>query len=143
MGQQARWLAFMEQFHFDVVHRAGSRHGNADGLSRRPAGDDYEIRGVVADREDSMVAQPMPPAEEESESNSAEGDVNPVGNGGSDSAGESLADLQLRDPDIGPVLRWRLQQTEAPNIDELLPESATVKELWSQWHRLVVCEGVL
>ena len=40
-----------------------------------------------------MVAQPMPPGEEESESNSAEADVNSVGNEGSDSVGESLADL--------------------------------------------------
>jgi len=62
MGQQARWLAFMEQFLFDVVHRAATRHGNTDGLSRRPAGDNYEIRGVAADKEESMVDQPMPPA---------------------------------------------------------------------------------
>ena len=39
MGQQARWLDFTEQFQFDVVHRAGSRHGNADGLSIRPTSD--------------------------------------------------------------------------------------------------------
>ena len=37
MGQLARWLTFVEQYDFEVIHRAGSKHGNADGLSRRPA----------------------------------------------------------------------------------------------------------
>ena len=37
MGQLARWLTLMEEYDFDVQHRAGSKHGNADGLSRRPA----------------------------------------------------------------------------------------------------------
>jgi len=37
MGQLARWLILMEEYDFDVQHRAGTKHGNADGLSRRPA----------------------------------------------------------------------------------------------------------
>ena len=36
IGQQARWLEQLEEFNFTVEHRPGSRHGNADGLSRRP-----------------------------------------------------------------------------------------------------------
>ena len=37
LAQQARWLTFIEQFNpFDIQHRAGSRHGNADSLSRKP-----------------------------------------------------------------------------------------------------------
>jgi transposase InsO family protein/predicted aspartyl protease len=36
IGQQARWLEQMEEFDFVVLHRAGARHGNADGMSRRP-----------------------------------------------------------------------------------------------------------
>ena len=36
MGQIARWLTFVEQYDFEVIHGAGSKHGNADGLSRRP-----------------------------------------------------------------------------------------------------------
>ena len=42
MGQLARWLTFIEHFHFEVVHRAGARHGNADGLSRRPDADAHQ-----------------------------------------------------------------------------------------------------
>jgi RNase H-like domain found in reverse transcriptase/Reverse transcriptase (RNA-dependent DNA polymerase)/Zinc knuckle len=36
IGQQARWLEQMEEFDFVIEHRPGVRHGNADGLSRRP-----------------------------------------------------------------------------------------------------------
>lgn len=36
IGQQARWLEQMEEFSFTVEHRSGTRHGNADALSRRP-----------------------------------------------------------------------------------------------------------
>ena len=34
IGQQARWLDFIEEFTFDLQHRAGLSHGNADALSR-------------------------------------------------------------------------------------------------------------
>ena len=36
MGQQARWLNTMEEYDFTVMHRPGSRHGNADAMSRLP-----------------------------------------------------------------------------------------------------------
>lgn len=35
-GQLARWLQKLQQYDFDVVHRAGKNHQNADALSRRP-----------------------------------------------------------------------------------------------------------
>ena len=35
-GMLARWLAKLQQFNFDIVHRPGAQHGNADGLSRCP-----------------------------------------------------------------------------------------------------------
>ena len=36
MPQLAKWLPFIEQFDYEVVHRPGTKHRNADGLSRRP-----------------------------------------------------------------------------------------------------------
>lgn len=35
-GQVARWLQILSTYVFDIQHRPGSQHGNADGLSRRP-----------------------------------------------------------------------------------------------------------
>ena len=38
-GQTARWLEVMSTYTFEIQHRAGIKHGNADGLSRRPCDD--------------------------------------------------------------------------------------------------------
>ena len=35
-GQVARWIQSLQQYDFTVQHRPGSKHGNADALSRRP-----------------------------------------------------------------------------------------------------------
>ncbi|CAG2215713.1 unnamed protein product [Mytilus edulis] len=35
-GQMARWLEVLNTYNFEVQHRPGRLHGNADGLSRRP-----------------------------------------------------------------------------------------------------------
>ena len=37
--QVARWLETLAEFRYTLHHRAGIKHGNADGLSRRPCGD--------------------------------------------------------------------------------------------------------
>ena len=34
VGQQARWLDFLGEFDFGIAYRPGSRHTNADALSR-------------------------------------------------------------------------------------------------------------
>ena len=42
-GQLARWLEYIFQFKFQIVHRPGKKHGNADALSRAPTL--YEVKG--------------------------------------------------------------------------------------------------
>jgi len=54
-----------------------------------------------------------------------------------------MKNLQLQDPDIGPILRLRTQQANQPRPEEVLPESEVTKVLWGQWHALVVKDGVL
>ena len=36
-GMLARWLSTLSSYNFDIEHRSGKLHGNADGLSRQPA----------------------------------------------------------------------------------------------------------
>jgi len=51
MPQLACWLTFIEQFDYEILHRPGTQHGNADGLSRRPIeprGDDHSDFARVA-----------------------------------------------------------------------------------------------
>jgi len=121
IGQQARWQAFVEEFDFEIRHRPGSQHRNADALSRRPVeieecneGDVRRLRAAV-----SPTSQEVEPQ-------------------GQASAEEGMASLQSQDPDIGPILRLRLRQTDQPRPEEILSESEAVKILWGQWHCLVV-----
>ena len=37
-GRLARWSLFLQQYDFEIQHRAGKNNANADGLSRRPYG---------------------------------------------------------------------------------------------------------
>jgi len=48
MPQLARWLTLIEQYDYEIAHRSGKRHGNADGLSRKPdrRRDDEDIRQI-------------------------------------------------------------------------------------------------
>ena len=116
-------------FSFVNVHRPETRHQNADALSRRPFADD----SVSSDEssEDEVCGAVRPP---DASSSREEASV---------SAGESMAELKQSDTDIGPILRWRLQQTEQPRPEEVVIESAAAKALWSQWHSLVLRDGVL
>jgi hypothetical protein len=36
-GRIARWLEILSAFQFSIQHRPGSKHGNADGMSRCPS----------------------------------------------------------------------------------------------------------
>jgi len=57
MPQLARWLTFIEQFDYEVVHRPGTKHGNADGLSRRPPepAEQAEVFAIRKDEEEVSV----------------------------------------------------------------------------------------
>ena len=51
IGQQARWLDFLENFDLVLQHRSGRAHGNADGLSRRPCAQAGPCKQCRTDRE--------------------------------------------------------------------------------------------
>ena len=98
MGQLARWLTFIEQFDFEVVHRAGARHGNADGLSRRPDADAHQgaqtaVRVVTVEQTANDADAPEPDNVKRRVSGSAgeHPDVTAL----------TLAEQQMRDPEIG------------------------------------------
>jgi len=55
MGQQARWCEILEEFDFQIVHRPGVKHGNADALSRRPCPQcGKEVENVIRIKNDRI-----------------------------------------------------------------------------------------
>ena len=148
MGQLARWLTFIEQFTFEVVHRAGTRHGNADALSRRP---DAHPGASVAAQEMTEVKTAAVRVAEALESDDADAlepdnaDEEVPGSAGEhpDTVELTLADQQQQDPEFGSLVRMRLQQTHPPANDEMQAELAAAKELFSQWDQLEVRDGIV
>ena len=56
-GQYARWAMILQEFDFDVLHRPGKQHQNADALSRLPAADVADRSGARLDHD----SDPRPP----------------------------------------------------------------------------------
>jgi len=52
--QLARWSERLQQYNFEVCHRKGRMHGNADGLSRRPC---LETKCKYCSRIEIQIAQ--------------------------------------------------------------------------------------
>ncbi|GFX56117.1 hypothetical protein TNCV_3062031 [Trichonephila clavipes] len=86
-GQVARWIQRLNEYYFDIRHRKGSSHGNADALSRRPCPEncrhcsrvetkyDYAIRQITT----STATPPDPWSDEKvREDQMAEPDIKPL-----------------------------------------------------------------
>ena len=117
IGQQARWLNVISEFDFEVQHRAGTAHTNADALSRRPHIVQV-IRAGTAGTDETVELLP--------EWNSA-----------------TIAAEQLADKDLGWVIRSKLASNDPPSHDAIRDQSGTIKQLVAQWPQLEVTDGLL
>ena len=162
-GMLARWITSLEAYDYQIVHRKGRDHANADSLSRRTTrpclrGDcedcmHFPVRkgGKRVKRSPKKVASETPPLGQEG------GTATSVG---SDKAAdlscgvnavlpfptmtwEEMAKAQEEDVEIEPVLKWRRESEQRPPSRELEGYGPGVRTLWGQWGLLEVCQGVL
>ena len=119
-GQMARWLERLQELDFEIVHRRGRAHTNADALSRLPCSQCGRESHVT----DASV--------------SATDVVKPLEYDDKD----SLREAQLADPTIGPLLRGR-GAGERPNPQQLRNVSRESRRLLQLWDQLAVSGGVL
>ncbi|KAJ8028019.1 hypothetical protein HOLleu_30140 [Holothuria leucospilota] len=125
-GQIARWLEVLASYDFDIVHRPGRKHVNADSLSRDPTGETETVPNAEVPQTVRQV----------------------VDNSGGENwmpgcTKEQLRDYQLNDADIGPILRWKEESAIRPSLQEVSGLSAAVKAYWFQWDQLRVMGGIL
>ena len=116
-GQLARWLERLQEYDFEVVHRRGRSHQNADALSRRPCtqcGREFHLAAVNT----ISIARTAGYSKEE------------------------LLQSQLSDPVVGPILKAkeRSQRLEANFTKQQGPRFRRLDQLWDQ---LLVQEGLL
>ena len=128
IGQQARWQTLIERFSFVMMHCPGTKHKNADALSRRPFDKENDN-----DRQDRVQCAKSKVSKNQQSTQDLSQAL----------AGKAMSELQQQDSDIGPILRLRIQQTNQPQPEEILSASEMTKVLWRQWQRLVIRDDVL
>ena len=114
-GQTARWLETLASFNFEIQHRPGKRHTNADALSRIP---------VRKEKAKQSVKATFARIDEEPE-------IIP-----------SLKDSQLADHEIKLVQSW-VEKEERPKWTTVSGMSNRVKSYWSQFQRLCIRDDFL
>ncbi|ROT77825.1 hypothetical protein C7M84_003484 [Penaeus vannamei] len=121
-GQLARWLGRLEQYHYEVQHRPGRVHNNADSLSRRPC--EPECQHCLR-REERVACRQLQVW------------------GDSVDAEERWRQVQREDDDLTPLIKWMEASPEHPGWPQVTAESPVTKHLWQQWTMLRLENGVL
>ena len=118
----ARWIEKLQEYHFDIVHRPGRKHSNADSLSRLPCRqcghDSQEPTATVA----ATTVSNTPVLQQYST--------------------QHLCQSQLDDISIGFVLR-ALELQQKPDSTSLQRCSSEVRRLIQLWDQLEVHDGLL
>ena len=166
--QQARWVEFIEQFDLTIVHRAGNKHCNADGLSRRTCeeGEDTPCKSCrprgqkVLVGESDIFCGVVTRARAKEQAGSARNDSGGEelrGNGKTHTedrnppprlsgcyqwSPEELQRLQQADPVIGQILSW-VRLGDRPPFERMKPACPELKNYWRQMSSLTIRDGLL
>ena len=145
IGQQARWVEQLEEFDYIIQHRPGTKHGNADAMSRRPQQATEPI----------LVRENAEPVSDENDAGESEMNVNavrvneprPDGAAGEETPPpiqtEDMSRQQREDSELGDILRLRSTREIKPSPAELIACGASTKAYAQQWDQLRVERGVL
>ena len=134
-GMLARWLAKLQQFHFDIIHRPGAQHGNADGLSRCPQCD----RGACAPNINIDLSDPEQPYASSCIGSSLDSELIPLESGETCMAAVMITQsdnsklitaAQLTDSDITIVRNWFIAGKFPARTQDFAPASYDLKSYW-------------
>ena len=148
-GQLSRWLEELSQYDINIVHRPGFHHWNADGLSRIPDDAPYcehyesgtDLKSLpcggckfctTAHSQWSRFVQ------DSVQVNTGYTTTESIEN----YSKQQLREFQLNDPNIGPLISWKGQNSE-PDQNELMIQCPAVKHFWLNKNLLELKEGVL
>ncbi len=133
-GQLARWLECLQEYDFDIQHRRGNHHQNADALSRHPAhqpdpsavvSNVNAVHTMQTDRPhilSSVATEPFPELCEHSVTD--------------------LRKLQQEDDRVGVLLK-AVEDQQCPPSRVIQGKSRKFQLLLQKWQQLYVNEGLL
>ena len=117
-GQLARWLERLEEFQFEIIHRKGKVHSNADALSRIPS-DQHDIV-----RDEFPVSLILPAV--------VVGERSP----------EDIKNCQVNDELIGPIYQAKIEGVK-PSEQSIKGQDPKFRRLVQLWDQLVVKDELL
>ena len=118
-GQLARWIEKLQAFDYEILHRPGNRHSNADSLSR-----------ITCNQRKCPVHS------------AGEIAVTPVYSPGA-RLDKDVSRLQLSDLEIGPVLKRYMEGRGQPEAEQIKGFSPASRALFQQWAQLKLKDGTL
>ncbi|GBM61026.1 Retrovirus-related Pol polyprotein from transposon 297 [Araneus ventricosus] len=128
LGQIARWIQRLQEYDFEIQHRKGTSHGNANALSRRPCRESCKHCsnaekkfGIETDTSVKVLTTTS---------------VDPW-------SSCEIQKAQLEDPAIKTFLEKKLMSADRPSWQEIAPESPATKRYWALWDSLHLKDGVL
>ena len=141
-GQVARWIEVLDTYHFDIQHRPGVRHGNADALSRGPCRqcgreDEVQVQTKVVTRAQARKEESQKPAEDPAPSRV----IIPWIGAGSLHL-DSIRRAQHKDPVLSQLFAWK-QQGCRPAWGDVSAAGLSLKAYWAQWESVREEDGVL
>ena len=142
-GQIARWIERLQHYDFQIMHRAGAQHGNADALSRRPclASSCKHCAHLEAKEQSANNTSPMDDGCFLTGAPKAVGRVSwqavPIW------TSEQLQDVQMEDDTIGPIARILKKGGIRPPWSSIASLNEATKLYWAQWDSLRLKDGVV
>ena len=146
IGQQGRWLDLLAEYEFDIQHRPGRVHNNADALSRicrqcgyrRDVESDVDVDTtrcrtiIAAETSPQLVAEPIV----ESQLCNREGS-------GTELPNVNISQAQRNDPQLLPVIKAMENGLTQPNEKQLRAEGRETKAYFAQSKLLILQNGIL
>ena len=124
-GQVARWIERLSIFNFTIEHRPGQKHGNADGVSRRPWPDNgLETHTEVVTSDDNVRSVTMKMDES-------------TGHWCHRWTNSDMKLHQYEDSHIGRLLKW-VEAGEKPPEEKIRHLGPETGNLWGQFESLAV-----
>ena len=135
-GQIARWIQRLQEYDFDVKHRPGHLHTNADVLSSRPCqATSCKHCDCLETKEASMQELTDNPTVQSVQLCTSSQESVPESLPWS---GDELKQAQREDPNIKPILEWKSENATMPPWSTVSPFGAFTKTYWAQWSSLVI-----
>ena len=132
MPQLARWFTFIDQYDYEVAHRPGKRHGNADELSRKP---DRRPLTDIRKKEDEFDREIDEFQQRETRM------IQDAEDGVTVSVKESLFRQQKNDPELGYVIAMRIAEGKPPSREKLQIHTELTKKIVRRWEDLEIYVG--